>query len=69
MIFLKFFDHNKIKKIFNKDISRNHYSKFIFLLLMPNYFLINNEKVFLLRPKSYSLFVVPDYLKKIFLKK
>ena len=27
------------------------------------------KKVFLLRPKSYSLFVVPDYLKKIFLKK
>ena len=27
------------------------------------------KKVFLLRPKSYSLFIVPDYLKKIFLKK
>ena len=27
------------------------------------------KKVFLLRPKSHSLFIVPDYLKKIFLKK
>ncbi len=27
------------------------------------------KKVFLIRPKSHSLFIVPDYLKKIFLKK
>ena len=33
------FDHNKIKKIFNKDISRNHYSKFIFSFLNAKLFL------------------------------
>ena len=33
------FDYNKIKKIFNKDISRNHYSKFIFSFINAKLFL------------------------------
>ena len=38
----EFFDFEKIKKIFKKDINLNHYSKFIFSFINAKIFLDKN---------------------------